>query len=91
MDRVPVVFLWCLAALSVACATHGLPSLTHQRQDDGDIRAPTLRGWCCGSCRARVSATVQVFHVRVILLGAACRLGQHGDVRDVFFFLTMCT
>ena len=28
VDRVPVVFMWCLAALSVAFATHGLPSLT---------------------------------------------------------------
>ena len=28
VDRVPVVFLWCLAALSVAWANHGLPSLT---------------------------------------------------------------
>ena len=59
--RVPVVFLWCLAALSVAWATHtaslfdgaGAPwvfTVTHQRdasskQDDGDIRAPTLCGW----------------------------------------------
>ena len=36
----------------------------------------------CGSCRARVSATLQVFHARVILDGAPCRLGEHGDVHD---------
>ena len=37
----------------------------------------------CGSCHARVSATLQVFTQRVILDGAACRLGEHGDVHDV--------
>ena len=63
--RVPVVFLWCLAALSVAWTTHtaslfdgaGAPwvfTVTHQRdasswRGDGDIRAPTLCGWWCHS------------------------------------------
>ena len=32
----------------------------------------------CGSCCARVSATL----ARVILDGAACRLGELGDVHD---------
>ena len=55
--------LWCLAAFTVAWATHGLPPIdgagvpwvltwTHQRhaapkQGGGDIREPTLCGWCC--------------------------------------------
>ena len=34
------------------------------------------------SCRARVSATLQGFHARVILDGAACRLGELGDAHD---------
>ena len=35
----------------------------------------------CGSCGARVSATLHDFHARVILDGAACRLRELGDVR----------
>ena len=37
----------------------------------------------CGSRAARVSATMQVFHVRGILDGATCRLRELGDVLDV--------
>ena len=33
------------------------------------------------SCRARVTDTLQV-HARVILDGAACRLGDPGEVHD---------
>ena len=61
--------LWCLAAFSVTWATHGLPHTdgagvpwvltgTHQRdappkQRGGDIRAPTLCGWCCRGRQCR--------------------------------------
>ena len=41
----------------------------------------------CGSCRAVVSATLQVF--RVILDGATCRLNDLGDVRDVLSVLVV--
>ena len=61
--------LWCLAAFSVAWATHGLAFIdgagapwvltwTHQRdappkQGGGDIREPTLCGWCCRGRQCR--------------------------------------
>ena len=63
VDRVPVVLLWCLTWLCQSLGYPrppvfdgaGVPWVltgTHQRdaaskQDDGDIRAPTLCGWCC--------------------------------------------
>ena len=37
----------------------------------------------CGRCGARVSGHSAGFHASVILDGAACRLGELGDVRDV--------
>ena len=42
---------------------------------------PEVTAHCslCGICRARISAG---FHARVILDGAACRLGDLGDVHD---------
>ena len=72
--------LWCLAAFSVASAAHGLPFIdgtgvpwvltwTHQRdappkQGGGDIREPTLCGWCCRGRQCRHNRACVTTRVR---------------------------
>ena len=46
-------------------------------------RSPRSGAITCGECFAQVSATLQVFFARVVLDGAACRLGGLGEVDDV--------
>ena len=74
MDRVPVVFLWCLAALSVVWTTHGLPSLTalvYRGYGPGPANVTLHPGWMMDTSELFVVGVVMV------VMSSWSRVGRH--------------